>query len=219
MGTGTYRDFEGFQSRGHGREIVVDGPHGGSVVLVLAVAAKLPLQLQGKMGTLPALAPRIIHHLLQLEYRLGDGSEGALDMLAEYDLLPVEFVNEVRELAPEMRIVPEGVVAVLVVLEEAEDQRKDSQSDADSLDARHGGERQMKSIPLLGKVGTVPELEDLAGDHGLMETWSHGLGTTETERVGKPTRGRRATAALAMPTPLSMPVFQTTFSPEKSSAS
>ncbi len=74
------------------------------------------------MGTLPALAPRTVHHLLRLEFGLGDGSGGALNMLTEYDLLPVELVDEVRELVSEMRIVLEGVVAVLVVLKEVDDQ-------------------------------------------------------------------------------------------------
>ena len=55
------------------------------------------------MRTLPALAPRIVHHLLQLEFGHGDGSEGAPNMLTEYDLLLVELVDEARELVPEMR--------------------------------------------------------------------------------------------------------------------
>lgn len=94
----------------------MDGPHGGLVVIVLAEATQLLLQLRGKIRALPPLTLHVVHHLLQFKFRLGDGSQGALDVLAEDDLLPIEFIDEVGELAAEMRKVAESVIAILVVL-------------------------------------------------------------------------------------------------------
>ena len=84
------------------------------VLLEPAMAAKLLLQLQVKLGAPPAIALCIVHHLLQLELGVGDGSKGDFDLMPEDNLLAIEFIDKVRELAAEMSKVSKGVIPSLL---------------------------------------------------------------------------------------------------------